>query len=76
MATKEKEIMASNKKLTFEKLQEAMNALSEAPEKVTEILLGMPREKYETVKNGFSVMRFPIKSPLFNSSMTCTLKNA
>ena len=61
MATKKKEIMASNKKLTFEELQEAMNALSEAPEKVTEIILGMQREKYETVKKRLFRNAFPDK---------------
>jgi len=44
---------------SFEQLTEAMNRLSDNPEKVTDILLGMPREKYETLKHQLFRIAFP-----------------
>jgi hypothetical protein len=49
----------ASKKLDFEELKEAMNVLAEYPEKVTEILLGLPREKYETIKKQLFCEAFP-----------------
>jgi len=43
----------------FEQLTEAMNRLSDSPEKATDILLGIPREKYEALKQQLFCTAFP-----------------
>jgi len=47
------------KRLDFDHLHEAMEALAEQPEKITEILLGMPRDKYEADKRRLFREAFP-----------------
>jgi hypothetical protein len=50
--------MDSNR-FNFNGLKEAMNSLAECPEKVTDILLGMPRDKYKAIKRQLFREAFP-----------------
>ena len=49
----------ADEKLDFEELKAAMNTLADNPEKVTEILLGLPRDKYEAEKKDLFRSVFP-----------------
>jgi hypothetical protein len=48
-----------SKRFNFDGLKEAMNSIVEYPEKVTDILLGMPRDNYEAVKKRLFREAFP-----------------
>ena len=43
----------------FDEMHDSMGALAENPDKVTEILLGMPRDKYEVLKKRLFRKAFP-----------------